>query len=211
MIDFPDSNPYPSIDAALPDRTTMPHTLSSKMSPTTQIIIGVVVLVVAIGLVTWKRSTGDGKPSGTLVFEDEDGNKIEVPEGENPLGAILAAETEKLREQGVAIAEMEPLEGTAFYIKIPEAVQPIERGEKYEEPLWDEFEKDNSGEIIGGGTMMDTDKNIEYCGIDVTVADVEKGLEIMRRVLIKQGAPEGTLLIQLEPKEIEHPLHKPKG
>jgi hypothetical protein len=180
------------------------------MSPTTQIIIGIFVLVVAIGLVIWKRSTGESESSGKL-FEDEDGNIIEVPKGENPLEAILAAATEKLPEQRVAIVEIEPLEGTAFYIKIPEAVRPIERGERYEEPLWDEFEKDNSGEITGGGTMMDTDKNIEYCGIDVTVADVEKGLEIMRMVLIKQGAPEGTLLIQLEPKEIEHPLHKPKG
>lgn len=95
--------------------------------------------------------------------------------------------------------------GTEFNIVIPKLYHPLDRLELFEDPLIEAFETEKLGSIIGGGTMMG-DSN-ECSNIEVVVADAARGLEVMRDVLIQQDAPDGTLLIQLEPETIEHTLH----
>jgi len=86
-----------------------------------------------------------------------------------------------------------------IYVKIPEQIEPIARGEKYEDPL-DAFLKGKGlGEVSGGGTMMsapdkDGKKKIEYVGLDVDLSDFNGGLPILKEELIRLGVPKGTVL-----------------
>lgn len=90
---------------------------------------------------------------------------------------------------------------SCFYIKIPGDIQPMERGERFEEPLLDALEAADIGEVTGGGSQLGEGNMIEYGGIDVVVTNSEEGLKIMREVLLKNNAPEGTVIEQTHPEK----------
>ena len=97
-------------------------------------------------------------------------------------------------------------------INIPAAVEPLERGDHFEDPLIEAFEKEGiEGGPCGGGTALDEidgHKVITSCDIEVELedADLEKGLSIIRRVLRAGGAPPDTIIQQFEPEEIIYSL-----
>ena len=85
------------------------------------------------------------------------------------------------------------------FVKIPEAIWPIDRGDKYEEPLEQSLEAASLGEVTGEGEMLSVPdaeghREIEYCGIDVDLFDPHPGLELLRSELKRLGAPKGTVL-----------------
>jgi hypothetical protein len=85
------------------------------------------------------------------------------------------------------------------FIKIPESLGPIDRGDKYEEPLEQSLESAGLGEVTGGGEMLSAPdaeghREIEYCGIDVDLFDPHRGLELLKSELKRLGAPTGTVL-----------------
>ncbi len=100
------------------------------------------------------------------------------------------------------------------YIKIPEDIHPVERGERFEDPLQEALEQENLGTISGGGSLLSApDENghrvIEYCGIDVDLYDAPRGLALLRRELVRLKAPEGTtLLYELDGREWEEPVYR---
>ena len=71
---------------------------------------------------------------------------------------------------------------------------PDERGEKYEEPLWDMLEREKLGRITGGGTMLNEDQSIAYAGIDLELFNLDTALHATRRKLRELGAPPGSTL-----------------
>ncbi len=84
-----------------------------------------------------------------------------------------------------------------IYVKIPEPLMPLERGSKYEDPITAALEEDGLGSISGGGAQLgderpDGTRPIEFCGIDIDVADLEQARHRLRAVLIELGAPIGT-------------------
>ncbi len=89
----------------------------------------------------------------------------------------------------------------AFYVQIPERILPLERGEKYEEPLNDYLVAQGLGEVVGGGTMLTKENEIEYIGLDVDIIDPDKAIPLMIEKLKELGVPEGTVLLQYEPVE----------
>ena len=85
------------------------------------------------------------------------------------------------------------------YVFLPEPLGPIDRGDKYEEPIIDELERLGLGEVSGGGSALgeplpDGRRPIESCGIDVDTHDVEATREALRNLLPKLGCPKGTQL-----------------
>ena len=98
----------------------------------------------------------------------------------------------------------------SLVINIPGEVMPLERGERFEDPLWDAFEAEGvEATITGGGSSLGEvgGRNVvTSCDIDLDVADVEKALPVIRRVLTAQGAPPGTTIRQYRPKEVIYPL-----
>jgi len=62
-----------------------------------------------------------------------------------------------------------------------------------EDPLDEELQKNNLGEVTGGGSGMGT------TNIDVEVSDLEKGLELIRSVLSNLGVAKSTVINQYQP------------
>jgi len=99
-----------------------------------------------------------------------------------------------------APSESEAAEASYFvYVKIPESLGPLDRGAKYEDPIEEKLQRDSLGEITGGGSQLGDDgpdgaPTIEFCGIDIDLLELERGLSLLRDTLLELAAPEGTEL-----------------
>ena len=88
------------------------------------------------------------------------------------------------------------------YAKMWEAIQPIARGERYEDPLQAALEPGGFGEVSGGGSSIDKEHGIDYVGVDIDLASLES-LDLVRHVLERAGAPKGSEL-QFENGAVSH-------
>src|SRR5260370_42226054 len=85
------------------------------------------------------------------------------------------------------------------FVRIPEPLEPLERAEKYEDPLEESLSSSGFGVLTGGGAMLsapdaDGHREIEWCGIDIDLFNFDEGLELLRTELKRLGAPKGTVL-----------------
>ena len=83
------------------------------------------------------------------------------------------------------------------YVYLPEAIGPMDRGDKYEDPIIDELERLGLGEVSGAGTQLgdegpDGRRPIVSCGIDVDTNDVAATRAALRDLLPGLGCPQGT-------------------
>jgi hypothetical protein len=75
-------------------------------------------------------------------------------------------------------------------------LQPLDRGTLYEDPLDAALRRAELGAVTGGGTLQDTNGEIELCDIEVELTDSsERSLELVRELLERLGAPKGSSLI----------------
>lgn len=86
-----------------------------------------------------------------------------------------------------------------IYIKIPGDIQPLVRGERFEDPLQAALEQTGLGNISGGGSQLDDPypdgrPRVEFCGIDVDATDRDKARALLMHKLIELDAPPGTEL-----------------
>ena len=79
-------------------------------------------------------------------------------------------------------------------ITIPDAIGPIERGDRFEEPLWDLFDE-IGGEVVGGGTLLRHDGTIVQAEIEIAVPNVEEALPRIIQILRDGEAPDGTTIV----------------
>jgi hypothetical protein len=84
--------------------------------------------------------------------------------------------------------------GHFVFAKITEAIGPMDRGDKYGEPLDQELQAQGLGRVTGGGTQMDKQGAIAWVGIDIELTDLDRGIEFTRRRLRELGAPSGSVL-----------------
>ena len=96
-----------------------------------------------------------------------------------------------------------------FYVRIPGDIQPIERGERFEDPLQAALAAEDLGEVTGGGSQMGEGKTVEFCGLDVEVTDRERGLQVIREVMRRLNAPPGTVIEEYLPVFRELSLDAP--
>jgi hypothetical protein len=80
------------------------------------------------------------------------------------------------------------------YARLNARVRPLDRGEIYEDPLQEKLDGMGLAEVVGGGTMQMQGGEIEYCGIDLDVYDVDKAIPLICSVLEDLGAPKGSRL-----------------
>jgi hypothetical protein len=74
--------------------------------------------------------------------------------------------------------------------------QPLDRGEVFEDPLDQILQAAGTGQVTGGGTMLGTDGEIEFCDVEITVPDAKDAtLDAIRETLEGLGAPKGSRLI----------------
>ena len=96
-----------------------------------------------------------------------------------------------------------------LYIRIPESLYPEERGEKYEQPIAEALHQAQLGKVLGGGQQLGKGNSIVYCGVDVELIERVRGLEFLRELLPKLGAPAETVIEEFIPHFQEHPLTEP--
>ena len=83
------------------------------------------------------------------------------------------------------------------YVMLPEGLMPIDRGDRYEDPIDDELQAGGLGYVSGGGSSLgderpDGTRLIEYCGVDIEAHDLGGVLDLLRRKLQELGCPKGT-------------------
>lgn len=93
-----------------------------------------------------------------------------------------------------------------FFVRIPEHILPLDRGDKYEEPIAAALAEAGVGRVTGGGQQLGEGKTIVYCGVDVVVTDRAHGLMLLQGLLPRLGAPAGTVIEEFLPEFQEHPV-----
>jgi hypothetical protein len=100
-------------------------------------------------------------------------------------------------ESEIAAAAPEP-EGPSYrhmvIAKILDSVEPIARGEKYEDPLTAVLQEHGLGKVTGGGSQLNAKFEVVYVDIEIHLADLEDALELTKQTLRKLGAPKGSEL-----------------
>jgi hypothetical protein len=86
--------------------------------------------------------------------------------------------------------------------RLNDRAQPMDRGERYEDPL-DAFLKANGlGEVTGGGTQLLETGEIEYCEVELDLASIApEVLDAVAGQLQSAGAPKGSCLVYNEGTE----------
>ena len=80
------------------------------------------------------------------------------------------------------------------FAKIQDTVKPIDRGEKYEDPLDEALKAAGLGEVTGGGSSLEQDGSIAWVGVDIELTDQGRGIPFLKQKLIELGAPRGSVL-----------------
>jgi hypothetical protein len=85
------------------------------------------------------------------------------------------------------------------FVKVPESMMPIERGQKYEDPLDAALKREKLGEVTGAGSQLSEPdaaerRTVEWIGLDVELTDLERGLPFLKNELLRLGAPVETTL-----------------
>jgi hypothetical protein len=80
--------------------------------------------------------------------------------------------------------------------RVYEHIEPIDRGDRYEDPLQATLEKMGIGRVTGGGSQLDELGGITYADVEIELANVDEALRIVAEALEVAGAPQGSELIQ---------------
>lgn len=87
-------------------------------------------------------------------------------------------------------AEVEP---QFIVATINARIQPMHRGEIYEDPLDIILTKNGIGQVIGGGTLQSQSGEIEYCDVEIQVkSSSNKTVDLIKSSLEKIGVPKGS-------------------
>lgn len=86
-------------------------------------------------------------------------------------------------------------------------LQPMHRGEIFEDPLDHQLQAKGIGSVIGGGTMQSKSGEVEYCDIEIEVnTDPSAAAQFIAEMLSSIGAPKGSKVVNDEGS-----LHVPFG
>jgi hypothetical protein len=98
-------------------------------------------------------------------------------------------------------------ESILAYARLNARILPLDRGERYEDPLSEALAENDFAEVTGGGTGQSENGEIAYCGIDLDLHDVEKGVPFICDFLAARGAPRGSALeYELNGERVETPF-----
>jgi hypothetical protein len=74
-------------------------------------------------------------------------------------------------------------------------LQPLDRGDLFEDPLDYVLQESGKGKVTGGGTQLGAQAEIEYCEIEMMVREAdEETVNLIVAALEKMGAPNGSRL-----------------
>lgn len=75
-------------------------------------------------------------------------------------------------------------------------IQPVDRGELYEDPLEEILTSEGLGEIAGSGTQLSKEGEVENCDIEIMIESLnQKTINRIVEILESLGAPKGSKLM----------------
>lgn len=81
-------------------------------------------------------------------------------------------------------------------------LQPMDRGERYEDPLIAALDGRAFYDVVGGGSMLLAGGNeIEYCCIDIDIHHPDHAIPLITKTLTTCGAPKGSSLEYTDQKQ----------
>ena len=83
-----------------------------------------------------------------------------------------------------------------------EHVEPIDRGNRYEDPLHAVLEKANLGRVTGGGSQLNEFGGIDFADVEIELANLDQAVQIVAQALEEAGAPQGSELIQASDEKV---------
>ena len=105
-------------------------------------------------------------------------------------------------------------EGEFVTARLNARLQPMDRGDYFEDPLIEEFEKNKLGDVTGGGTQLaDEPAGIEFCDLEIMLHEVnDEALKAITDKLESLGAPKGSkLIVESDGREIPFGTHEGIG
>jgi hypothetical protein len=85
-------------------------------------------------------------------------------------------------------------EKTTAYAKLNSRVRPVVRGKRFEDPLEAGIAAKGLGHVTGGGSQLMGVNEVQWCGIDIEMADATKAVPFVCGLLTILGAPKGSSL-----------------
>ncbi|MCC6881981.1 MAG: hypothetical protein IT576_07510, partial [Verrucomicrobiales bacterium] len=73
-------------------------------------------------------------------------------------------------------------------------LMPLDRGDRYEDPLDEALSAEGLGETSGGGTMQVISGEIDFIDVEIELNDLERGVPFVISKLEELGAPKGSIL-----------------
>jgi hypothetical protein len=96
--------------------------------------------------------------------------------------------------------------------RIPEHIEPMERGTRYEDPVQDALSIRMLGWVTGGGSQLTAAAEIGYVDVELALANLDEALEVAKRILEEAGAPVGSLfLFEQDGVDVERPFGVQEG
>src|SRR5262245_15833677 len=86
--------------------------------------------------------------------------------------------------------------------RLYEHIEPIDRGDRYEDPLQAVLEQANIGRVTGGGSQLNDVGGIAYAEVEIEVANLDGALGVVVDALEKAGAPQGSELINVSDSQV---------
>ncbi|MDQ4080900.1 MAG: hypothetical protein M3125_09095 [Gemmatimonadota bacterium] len=79
--------------------------------------------------------------------------------------------------------------------RIPEHIEPLDRSQRYEDPLNHALVGAELGMLTGGGTHLTPESEIGYVDLEIALANLNVALDVVKQTLESQGAPVGSQLL----------------
>ena len=79
--------------------------------------------------------------------------------------------------------------------RLLEPIQPIARGDRYEDPLHAALQEAGLGEVDGGGSQLAPNGEVRFAEVAIYLADLDRAVQLTKDTLEGGGAPEGSELI----------------
>lgn len=79
--------------------------------------------------------------------------------------------------------------------RLYEHIEPIDRGERYEDPLDAALRNSGLGEVTGGGSQLSERGEIDFVDVEIRVANLDDAIPAIVRSLEASGAPVGSQIL----------------
>ena len=79
--------------------------------------------------------------------------------------------------------------------RLYEHIGPIDRGERYEDPLHAVLESKGLGQVTGGGSQLNETGGIDFADVEIELADLDAAVRVVTEALEQAGAPQGSQLL----------------